>query len=60
MNKSKGQKKIFSMTKKEVEKFMDDCVNFTETNHPIDGDKDFMDILLEGQEIYNNYMEQKN
>ena len=51
--------KFFDVTEEEVQRCMDDCFKNVETNHTYDEKGDFMDMLLEGAEIYQNFMEEQ-
>ena len=48
-----------NMTEKEIEKFMDECVSHTESNHPHRDNGDYMAMALEGAESYYSFLEKQ-
>jgi len=46
-----NKNKLFTMTREEVAEYLKESENFKESNHPIEGKGDFMDMLIEGAEI---------
>ena len=50
---------FFTMTDEEVERCLKERENHTESNHPFEHEGDFMDMLIEGSNIYKDFLKRK-
>ena len=48
------------MTEEEYNQFIADCKEHVESNHPIEYEGDFMDMLIEGAAIYREALNKRN